>query len=143
MRVVFDVSIGIEAKSYAQVGRVVDQVADLLEGIEEERRMRYAITNFQTRPCQAVEFGRAEEVAQERLAMEFGPPPAEEAVAQQLETEFNVVVVGRDRCDDWTTMDEAREQAEAFLGLGCSAVTIEQRKRYRGDADLAPGRKDW
>lgn len=50
--------------------------------------------------------------------------------------EYNVVVIGRERCDDWTSMDEALEQAEAFLGLGVKAVTIESRKKYRGDADL-------
>ena len=57
-------------------------------------------------------------------------------LGQSGATEFNVVVRGKPRCDDWTTLDEALEQAEAFLGLGCDAVTIEQRKRYRGDADL-------
>lgn len=50
--------------------------------------------------------------------------------------EFNVVIPGRERCDDWVDMDEALEQAEAFLGLGTPKVVIEQRKRYRSDADL-------
>ena len=43
--------------------------------------------------------------------------------------EFNVFVPGRDRCDDWASLDEALDQAVAFLGLGCRAVTIEARCR--------------
>ena len=59
---------------------------------------------------------------------------------QSEATEFNVVVRGKPRCDDWTTLDEALEQAEAFLGLGCDAVTIEQRNQTpsRGHSTYSP-----
>jgi len=43
--------------------------------------------------------------------------------------EFNVVLPGRERCDNWTSFDEALDQVVAFLELGCPVVTIEQRDR--------------